>query len=144
VEGIDVMQYLLDTAPWANNVLMPEVIPARIQKLLGGLETKGLCSVSLLECAIHHRRGRLQLNGALSEFFKLGLAADVELLELTPEIAAATNDLPGGFPGDPFDRVIATTAKVMGLTLITCDAAIRDARFCKVEFYPFKPSRTKA
>ena len=144
MEGHVVMRYLLDTAPWANNVLMPEVIPTRIQKILDSPETKGLCQVSLLECAIHHRRGRLQLNGALSEFFKHGLAADIELLELTPEIASATNDLPENFPGDPFDRVIAATAKVLHLTLITCDAAIRDAHFCKVEFYPFKPSRLKA
>ena len=138
------MRYLLDTAPWANNVLMPEVIPARVQKILDSSETKGLCPVRLLECAIHHRRGRLQLNGALSEFFKHGLAADIELLELTPEIASATNDLPEHFPGDPFDRVIAATAKVLHLTLITCDSAIREARFCKVEFYPFKPSRLKS
>jgi PIN domain nuclease of toxin-antitoxin system len=144
VEGFDVMRYLLDTSPWANNVLIPEVIPARIQKLLDNAETKGLCSVSLLECAIHHRRGRLQLNGVLPEFFERGLASDIELLELTPEIASATNDLPENFPGDPFDRVIAATAKIMNLTLITCDSAIRDAQFCKVEFYPFKPSRLKA
>ncbi len=138
------IRYLLDTAPWANNVLIPEVIPARIQKILDSPEIKGLCPVSLLECAIHHRRGRLLLNGPLSEFFKLGLATDIELLELTPEIASATNDLPEDFPGDPFDRVIAATAKVLHLTLITCDVAIRDARFCRVEFYPFKPSRLKA
>ena len=144
MEGHVVMRYLLDTAPWANNVLMPEVIPTRIQKILDSPETKGLCQVSLLECAIHHRRGRLQLKGALPEFFERGLAADIELLELTPEIASATNDLPENFPGDPFDRVIAATAKIMNLTLITCDSAIRDARFCKVEFYPFKPSRLKA
>jgi PIN domain nuclease of toxin-antitoxin system len=138
------MRYLLDTSPWANNVLIPEVIPARIKKLLDNAETKGLCSVSLLECAIHHRRGRLLLNGALPEFFGRGLASDIELLELTPEIAAATNELPEPFPGDPFDRVIAATAKVLNLTLVTCDSAIRDARFCKVEFYPFKPSRLKS
>ena len=138
------MRYLLDTAPWANSVLMPEVIPARVQKILDSSETKGLCPVNLLERAIHHRRGRLQINGTVSEFFKHGLAADIELLELTPAIASATNDLPENFPGDPFDRVIAATAKVLNLTLITCDSALRDARFCKVEFYPFKPSRLKS
>lgn len=137
------MQYLLDTAPWANNVLIPEVIPMHIRELMGGTEIKGLCSVSLLECAAHHRRGRLPLTGTLSQFFESGLVSDVELIELTPAIAAATNELPEGFPGDPFDRVITATAKVMGLTLITCDAAIRDAKFCQVEFYPFKPSRQK-
>ncbi len=137
------MRHLLDTAPWANDALMPQVVPPRIRQLLITAEVKGLCSVSLLECAIHHRRGRLQLDGTLAEFFRRGLAADIELLELTPEIAAATNALPEYFPADPFDRVIAATAKVMNLTLVTCDRAIRDARFCKVEFYPFKPSRLK-
>src|ERR1017187_4503594 len=135
------MRYLLDTSPWANNVLIPEVIPARIKKFLDNAEVKGVCSVSLLECAVHYRRGRLQLNGALPEFFERGLASDIELLELTPEIASATNDLPENFPGDPFDRVIAATAKVTDLVLVTCDRAIRDARFCKEEYYPFKPSR---
>ena len=137
------MRYLLDTAPWANGVLTPAVIPARIRSLLDTAEVKGLCSVSLLECAAHHRRGRLPLAGTLPQFFDAGLSADVELLELTPEIAATTNDLPEDFPGDPFDRVIAATAKVMNLTLITSDTAIRDAQFCRVEFYPFKPSRQK-
>lgn len=137
------MRYLLDTAPWANSVLIPEVIPIRVRRLLENPETKGLCSVSLLECAIHHRLGRLKLSRDLPEFFEVGLAADIELIELTPEIAAATNDLPEKFPGDPFDRVIAATAKVTDATLITCDSAIRDAHFCRVEFYPFKPSRLK-
>jgi PIN domain nuclease of toxin-antitoxin system len=144
MERPDLMRYLLDTAPWANSVLIPEVIPARTRKLLDNTEAKGLCSISLLECAILHRLGRLQLKGELPELFKRGVASDIELLELTPGIASATNDLREKFPGDPFDRVIAATAKVMDLTLITCDAAIRDARFCKVEFYPFKPSRLKA
>jgi PIN domain nuclease of toxin-antitoxin system len=138
------LKYLLDTAPWANDVLTPEIVPARIKNLLDNLEHKGLCSISLLECAILHQRGRLLLNTPLEDFFKRGLAADVEVLELTPEIASAVSGMPENFHGDPFDRVIAATAKVMNLTLITCDAAIRDARFCKVEFYPFKPSRLKS
>jgi PIN domain nuclease of toxin-antitoxin system len=137
------VKYLLDTASWANDVLTPEIVPARIKNLLDNMEHKGLCSISLLECAILHRRGRLLVNTALGDFFERGLAADIEVLELTPEIAAASNDLPENFHGDPFDRVIAATAKVLNLTLITCDAAIRHARFCKVEFYPFKPSRQK-
>ncbi|HKW27972.1 MAG TPA: type II toxin-antitoxin system VapC family toxin [Verrucomicrobiae bacterium] len=138
------MRYLLDTAPWANSVLIPEVVPARIQKLLDNSEAKGLCAISLLECAILHRLERLQLKGELSEFFRRGVASDIELLELTPGVASATNDVPEDFPGDPFDRVICATAKVMNLTLVTCDRTIRDARLCKVEFYPFKLSRLKA
>jgi PIN domain nuclease of toxin-antitoxin system len=63
------------------------------------------------------------------------------LLEVHPEIAVATNELPSGFHGDPFDRIIVATASVLDLTLVTADAAIRDARSCKVEYYAYKRSR---
>lgn len=135
------MRYLLDTATWANSVTMPEILPERVRRLLTRQDIKGLCSVSLLECAIHHRLGRLDFRGTLEDFFAVAIARDIELLDLTPAVAAATNDLPVDFPGDPFDRTIAATAKVLHLTLITPDARIRDARFCAVEYYPHRPGR---
>src|ERR1044071_474216 len=98
------LKYLLDTAVWVNGVTMPGVLPARIRNLLSGGELKGLCSVSLLETAILHRLRRVEFEGSLADFFMIGLSADVRLLEVTSAIAAATNDLPKDFPGDPFDR----------------------------------------
>jgi PIN domain nuclease of toxin-antitoxin system len=95
----------------------------------------------LLETAILHRLGRFSFEGALAQFFSAAVAADLEILELTPAIAMKTNELPEGFPGDPFDRTIVATAVVLHLTLITADSAIRDAGMCEVEFYRFKPSR---
>ncbi len=41
------------------------------------------------------------------------------------------------------EEVLVTRPQVLGLTLITADAGIRDAASCAVEFYPFKPSRQK-
>ena len=52
---------------------------------------------------------------------------------MNPSIALGTNELPDKFPGDPFDRTIVATAAVLGLTVITADAAIRDAGACSVE-----------
>jgi PIN domain nuclease of toxin-antitoxin system len=135
------VKYLLDTAPWINGVTLPEAIPPRIRRLVDTTEKKGLCRLSLLEAAILHRLGRLTLDGTLQQFLVAGLSEDVELLELTPTIAARTNELPGDFPGDPFDRTIIATAAVLDLTVITTDPAIRDAGACAVEYYPFKPSR---
>ncbi len=106
-------------------------------------EAKGLCSVSLLETAMLHRLGRLDFPGNLAQLFAAGLSADLQLLELTPAIAAKTNDLSRRFHGDPFDRAIVATAAVLNLTLITSDTAIRDAKECEVEFYAFKPARVK-
>jgi PIN domain nuclease of toxin-antitoxin system len=102
---------------------------------------KGLCSVSLLEAAILHRLRRMTFQGTLLEFFVAGLSSDLQLLELTPAIAAGSNELPDDFHGDPFDRTIVATAAALNLTLITADPLIRDAKACAVEFYPFKPGR---
>jgi PIN domain nuclease of toxin-antitoxin system len=135
------MRYLLDTATWANSVTMPQVLPARVLKLLRREENFAVCSVSLLECAIHHRRGRLDFHGTLEDFFAVAIARNIELLDLTPAVAVTSNDLPKNFTGDPFDRTISATAKVLNLTLITPDPQIRDAKFCEVEFYPYRPSR---
>jgi PIN domain nuclease of toxin-antitoxin system len=142
VEGIDV-KYLLDTAPWINAVMLPMALPERIRQLLGSDEVKGLCSISLLEAAILHRLGRMALPGTLREFFAVGLAANLRMLELTPIIAAKTNELSESFHGDPFDRTIVATAATMQLTLITADSAIRNLGMCAVEYYPFKPSRAR-
>ena len=137
------MRYLLDTAPWINGVTLPEVLPERIRRLLASIEAKGLCSVSLLEAAILYRLGRLDIAGPLPQLFAAGLSADVQVLELTPAIAGKTNDLSEDFPGDPFDRTIVATAAAHNLKLITADPAIRDAQRCAVEYYPFKPSRSR-
>jgi PIN domain nuclease of toxin-antitoxin system len=142
VEGL-ALTYLLDTAPWINGVTVPEVLPQRIRSLLASTETKGLCSVSLLEAAILYRLGRLDIEGTLAEFFAAGLSADLQVLELTPAIAVKTNELRADFPGDPFDRTLVATAAALNLKLITADPAIRDAKMCAVEYYPFKPSRSR-
>jgi PIN domain nuclease of toxin-antitoxin system len=136
--------YLLDTATWANSVTRPEVLPRRIRAILEDPnEIKGLSSITLLECAIHHRHGRLEFRGTLRDFFTAGLGRDIELVDVTPDIAAATNELPAAFPGDPFDRTIAAAARVLNAKLITPDPVIRNARFCQVEYYPFRPSRAR-
>lgn len=135
------MRYLLDTAAFAANVLTPHILPSPLRKILDTDDVKGLCGVSLLELAIHYRHGRLHLAGELKEFFDLALAKDIQLLDITPAIAEATNALPREFPGDPFDRTIAATARVMKLTLITPDKEIRDSGFCSVQFYPYRSSR---
>ena len=133
------VKYLLDTAPWINGVTLPQAIPERIRRFLITEEAKGLCNISLLETAILYRLGRLELDHPLEQFFAVALSADLQLLELTPAIAAKTNGLGARFQGDPFDRTIVATAAVLDLTLITTDPAIRDARACRVEYYPFRP-----
>ena len=81
------MRYLLDTAPWINGVTLPEVLPQRIRRLLASNERKGLCTISLLEAAILHRLGRLDIEGTLLQLFEAGLSSDVQLAQL-PQFGA--------------------------------------------------------
>jgi len=137
-------RFLLDTSVWLNRALIPGVLPTRIRRLIHG-EVCGLCSVSFLEAALLHRKGRLgALRGSLQELLARATGEDVQPLELTADVAALTNEFPEEFQGDPFDRTIAATARLHRLTLITSDVKIRDAHFCEVEFFPFKPLRLES
>jgi PIN domain nuclease of toxin-antitoxin system len=138
------VNYLLDTSPWINGTLEPELLPARIRELLAGEETVGLPDVCLLEAAILDRRGRLELKKPLAEFYAQALGGNIRVLPITADIAAGTNRLPDGFQGDPFDRTITATAVALGLTLITADPLIRDAKVCAVEYYAFRPKKKPA
>ncbi len=138
------MTFLLDTNVWLNRALIPEVLPERVRKLMRD-EVCGLASVSFLEAALLHRKGRLGvLRAPLLELLVRATGRDVEPLELTAPIAARSVELPETFHADPFDRIIVATAQVHRLILITADKAIRDAEVCEVEFFPFKPARLKS
>ena len=49
----------------------------------------------------------------------------LEVLPLTVDVAIESEQLGESFPPDTADRLIAATARVHGLTLITSDEAIR-------------------
>ena len=54
-----------------------------------------------MKSTILHRPGRLKFEGTLEHFFAAGLSEDLQVLELTPPIAARTNGPPEDFEGDP-------------------------------------------
>ena len=67
-------------------------------------------------------RGRLQLLIRPERWFaNLFEAPGVKLAEMSPDLLIASSYLPGAPPRDPFDRIIAATARELGATLITRD-----------------------
>ncbi len=64
------------------------------------------------------RKKRIQVPPQLDQWWLDAARRFIEA-PLTHEIVLAANQLP--LPGDPADRFLAATAKVLGLTLVTAD-----------------------
>jgi PIN domain nuclease of toxin-antitoxin system len=62
------------------------------------------------------------------EAFVRELVARTILRPVTPAIAALAVGLPDPFPRDPSDRLIAATAMVEGMPLVTADTRIRRSK----------------
>jgi PIN domain nuclease of toxin-antitoxin system len=71
-------------------------------------------------------RGRLTLPCDIDAWLTAALGyPGVQLLPLSPQIAAESTRLPGEFHQDPADQIIVATARVLGCSLLTADAKIR-------------------
>src|SRR3954464_6599383 len=81
-----------------------------------------LSPISLLEIALKHRLGKLPLPEPFGMMFPADLAAeDIHLLPLEAQHIEPLTTLPLHHK-DPFDRLIAATALVEGLRLVSVDA----------------------
>jgi PIN domain nuclease of toxin-antitoxin system len=90
----------------------------------GGL---GLSIQSLYEIAWLVVRRRISANLPVEKFI-YNLQSRFNIYPLTPAIAIAAAQLPATFPSDPFDRIIAATAIVENIPLLTADRNIRRSR----------------
>jgi PIN domain nuclease of toxin-antitoxin system len=77
-----------------------------------------LSPISTWEVLTLHHKGRIQLRGDLSEWMAKATAGTKEA-PITHEIAFAARQLP--LHQDPADRLIAATAMVLDLTVVTAD-----------------------
>ena len=63
----------------------------------------------------------------VNEWLKSALAyPNIKLLNLTPEIALESTQLPQPFHKDPADQIIVATARIYNCPLVTVDGKIRD------------------
>jgi PIN domain nuclease of toxin-antitoxin system len=88
-------------------------------------DTIGVSAISVWEVPKLVEYGRLELPCPLREWFSEALSyPGIRLLDLTPEIAIESTQLPGEFHRDPADQIIVATARFYDCPLITSDNKI--------------------
>ncbi len=123
---------LLDTHAAAWVVRRPERLSAPARRVIGREAARSglaVASVSLMELAQLVANGDIAIPRTPTEWLRrLVVDSRFAVRELTTEIAAVAAFLPPTFPADPFDRVIAATAIVERMPLVTSDARIQGSR----------------
>ena len=116
---------LLDTHAWIWSVTGDATLNETARREIVAAEAAQqlyLCPISLWEIALKHSRGKLDLDRPLRSWLRTALAlSGVQLTMLDSDVAVSCAELPAAFHGDPADRLIAATARVEGLQLVTHD-----------------------
>lgn len=124
------MRYLLDTHILVWWLTEPGRLSAPQREAVESEESLPLlvADISLWEIATLANLGRLEFNRPLRDWLEAATAPPlVRLCHLNPAVAAEVAALPDSFHRDPADRIIVSTARLEGATLLTSDARIRDS-----------------
>ena len=82
-------------------------------------------AISIWEIGMLEAKGRIVLPLDIMHWVENALAAPgVRLQPLTPAIALHSSRLPADFHGDPADRILVATARIVDAVLVTRDARI--------------------
>jgi len=82
-------------------------------------------AISLWEIATLESKGRISFDRDCQTWVNEMLASPgLHLVPLTPEIAVQSTRLPGTLHGDPADRILIATARILNATLLTADDKI--------------------
>ena len=121
---------LLDTcaAIWiSNDDAISEQVRVAVDRAHQERESIYISPITAWELGLLVARGRLNLSISPQHwFFRLLQTAGLRLADMQPEILINSSFLPGTPPRDPADRIIATTAREYGYTLVTRDRPLLD------------------
>jgi PIN domain nuclease of toxin-antitoxin system len=89
-------------------------------------DDRRLSAISLRELAALHVQGRFSVAGDLGDWLgELLLEGEVEVVPIDIRIAARSVRIAENFHGDPADQLIAATAIVLDVPLVTADEKLR-------------------
>jgi PIN domain nuclease of toxin-antitoxin system len=113
------LRLLLDTHIWLWSLSDPKRLGRRVaQYLKDEANELWLSPISTYEALTLHHKKRFEIDGSLTEWLARATAGTREA-PYTHEIAFVARQLP--LHQDPADRILAATAQVLDLTLVTAD-----------------------
>ena len=125
---------LLDTHIWVWYVDESDRLTERHREVIATHVDDGL-ALSILSCwevAKLVEYDRLDLDMPVKEWIEQALAfPGIRLIELTPQIAVASTQLPRPFHRDPADQIIVATARTYDVEILTVDRKILNYQHVK-------------
>jgi PIN domain nuclease of toxin-antitoxin system len=116
------LRLLLDTHIWLWVLRDPGRLGRRtFQEIKNEKNELWLSPISTWEALTLHAKGRIQISGDLTDWLARATAGTREA-PLTHQIALVARQLP--LHEDPADRILAATAEVLDLTLVTADSRL--------------------
>jgi len=117
--GASRLKLLLDTHIWLWLFREPKRLGRRTLQILKDQKNElWLSPISTWEILTLHHKGRIKFHVDVAEWIAKATAGTQEA-PFTHEIALAARHLP--LHQDPADRILAATAQVLDLTLVTAD-----------------------
>jgi PIN domain nuclease of toxin-antitoxin system len=120
---------LLDTQAAAWLVTRPQRLSRPAASAIHRAQAAGqlmIASVTLMELGLMLAQGEITPRGTPQEWLRsFVVQTRIAVRDLTIDIAAVAAFLPPSFPSDPFDRLIAATAIVERIPLVSADAGIQ-------------------
>jgi len=118
---------LLDTHTWIWSHSATKLLSDNVKMLIKQTQTdqRAIASISIWEFAMMVTKGRINVKIDPKRWLSNAIGnSGLQVIELTPEIAIESCNLPSGFHKDPADQIIVATARTHNLTLLTKDRKI--------------------
>ena len=131
--GSQPLKLLLDTHIWLWSLAEPAKLSRRVRAAVTRAENELWVSpISAWELLVLAERGRVKLDSAPRTWVHEALShTPAQEAVLTFEVAVRSREIMLAHP-DPADRFLVATALVYGLTLVTADDTLIEAKPCPV------------